>query len=210
MKTNKEIYDINYTKIKKSFNKKKNNYNCIFHFLMNRNDCINSIDINDDKVVFGTLMGDVYLCRVDEAKLNNKKYEVEVTPDNKENKKSSTSSRNKTNNIESDESNFKLNNSNSNNRYDCIKLSINNNNNNKYDNNDDNVKIFNKKNNSGIYVDYNNNNENNSQIKNINNENENQNQNLTDEENVEEEDENCNKYETKLINKNMGKVQSSK
>ena len=212
MKTNKEIYDINYSKIKKTFNKKKKSYNCIFHFLINRNDFINSIDINDDKVVFGTLMGDVYLCRVDEKKLNYKIFEVEVTTEKKEKIKSSNSSRNKTSNIDNDKSNFKLNNSNSNNKYDCIKLSINNNKNydNKYDNDNNNVKIFNKKNNYGININYNNSNNNNSQIKNNNNDNnENENQNYTEEENIEEEDENSNKYEKKLINKNMGKVQSS-
>ena len=51
-------------------------YKCIFNYEISLNDCINSIDLIDDKVVFGTIMGDVNLCRIDENNLlikNNKK-----------------------------------------------------------------------------------------------------------------------------------------
>ena len=76
MKTN--IYNKNSPKIKNSILKKKKAYQCIFHCQINPNDCINSIDLIDDKVVFGTLMGDVLLCRVDENKLkgNNKANQI--------------------------------------------------------------------------------------------------------------------------------------
>jgi hypothetical protein len=47
----------------------KKKYKCIFHCPITINDCINSIDLKEDKVIIGTLMGDVFLCRVDESKL---------------------------------------------------------------------------------------------------------------------------------------------
>ena len=40
------------------------------HFPINPGDCINSIDIFDDKVVIGNIMGDAYLLRVDENNLD--------------------------------------------------------------------------------------------------------------------------------------------
>ena len=215
MKTNNAIYNINRTKIKKTLKNKMKEYHCLFHCPININDCINSIDIINDKVVFGTLMGDVYLCRVDSKKLNvnRKNNEIQKNTNNNENSKSSGSSLNKTENIENDESNIKLNNNNNNNKCDCIKLSVENDNRNFDENNDmddndnDNVKIFNKKNkniNNSIRINVNNDNENNRK-KNDNLEN----KNFTNEENVDDEDENSNKYEKKLINKNMGKVQST-
>ena len=213
MKTNNAIYNINRTKIKKTLKNKMKEYYCLFHCPINNNDCINSIDIINDKVVFGTLMGDVYLCRVDSKKLNvnRKNNEIQKNTNSNENSKSSGSSLNKTENIENDESNIKLNNNNNNNKCDCIKLSVGNDNQNFYGNNDmddnDNVKIFNKKNkniNNPIRINMNNDNENNRK-KNDNHEN----KNFTNEENFDDEDENSNKYEKKLINKNMGKVQST-
>ena len=59
-----------YQEIKKNnglISKKK--YKCIFHCPITINDCINSIDLKEDKVIIGTLMGDVFLCRADESKL---------------------------------------------------------------------------------------------------------------------------------------------
>ena len=56
-----------YQEIKKNnglISKKK--YKCIFHCPITINDCINSIDLKEDKVIFGTLMGDAYLCRIDQ------------------------------------------------------------------------------------------------------------------------------------------------
>ena len=60
MKTYDDSYKIK-TKMKNKFE-----YICIFHCPITLNDCINSMDLKDDKVIFGTLMGDAYLCRIDE------------------------------------------------------------------------------------------------------------------------------------------------
>ena len=57
-------------KMRNNLLQKKEEYICIFHCPITVNDCINSIDLKEDKVIIGTLMGDVYLCRVDESKLN--------------------------------------------------------------------------------------------------------------------------------------------
>ena len=201
MKTNNAIY-INRTKLKnKPINQKNISYKSIFHCPINLNDCINSIDLFEDKVVFGTLMGDVFLCRVDENKLNGTTYPK--APAKKESK-NSLLSLNKTQSIENDESNIKLNNNNANNKCDCIKLSIENNNENddNYDDNNynNNVKIFNKKKKKK-----------NSNLRNNVNNNNNENRNYTYEKNMDDDDdeeEDENKYEKKLVNKNMGKTQS--
>ena len=57
--------------------KKKHKYKCIFHYPLTQNDCINSIDIIDDKIIIGTIMGDANLLRVDKNNLlviNKDKY----------------------------------------------------------------------------------------------------------------------------------------
>ena len=57
--------------------KKKHKYKCIFHYKLTQNDCINSIDIIDDKIIVGTIMGDENLLRVDKNNLliiNKDKY----------------------------------------------------------------------------------------------------------------------------------------
>ena len=60
----------------KSFPKIKNNFKNIFMCPLNKNDCVNSIDIFDDIVLYGTIMGNVYLCRVNQNNLlQNKKHE---------------------------------------------------------------------------------------------------------------------------------------
>ena len=41
-------------------------YKNIFLCPLNKNDCVNSMDIFDDILIYGTIMGNVYLCRVDE------------------------------------------------------------------------------------------------------------------------------------------------
>ena len=92
-----------------------------------------------------------FLCRVDEKKLNGKNNDINTNNKKSEITKSPATSINRTDNIENDESNIKLNSNNPNNKYDCIKLSVDNknqyydNNNNDELDNDDNVKIFNKK-----------------------------------------------------------------
>ena len=69
MKKGNSSIKLNKQKKKLHSSKKPSQYTCIFHCSKNENDCINSIDIFDDKVAFGTLMGDVYLCRVDKNNL---------------------------------------------------------------------------------------------------------------------------------------------
>ena len=69
MKKGNSSIRLNKQKKKLHSSKKPSQYTCIFHCSKNENDCINSIDIFDDKVAFGTLMGDVYLCRVDKNNL---------------------------------------------------------------------------------------------------------------------------------------------
>ena len=44
-------------------------YKNIFLCPLNKNDCVNSMDIFDDILIYGTIMGNVYLCRVDENNL---------------------------------------------------------------------------------------------------------------------------------------------
>ena len=234
MKTNNEIYNKKKRKIKKSFFGKKKSYKCIFHCDINANDCINSIDLIEDKVVFGTLMGDVLLCRVDENKLNvnynntstnnnnNNDKELHIIKNkNNNNSKLIKSSLNKTDILDSDQSNIKINNNNTpNNKYDCIQLSVGNNN-----NDENSVKIYE---NNSIKINLNSNlknNDNNSNNDNCNdnvididdniyNKKDKENKCYTDDfimddDDDEEEDENSNKYEKKLRNKNKGKTQSS-
>ena len=209
MKTNNAIYKKIGTKNKKSFFNLKKVYKCIFHCQINSNDCINSIDLIDNKVVFGTLMGDVLLCRIDEKKKNENNNNTDIiTKRNNNNNKSSTSFPNKIDIIESDVSNIKLENNNVNNKYDCIKLSINGNEdyNGNNDSNRGNIKIFNtknKKDNKSLKIEVND-----EKIVNLNKDIVNyKSNNFTNEEH--DEDENSQKYEKKLINKNMGKIQSS-
>ena len=44
----------------------KNTYKNIFLCPLNKNDCVNSIDIIDDFILYGTIMGNVYLCRINQ------------------------------------------------------------------------------------------------------------------------------------------------
>ena len=72
------------TKINNKIKYTKSKYKCIFHLSISKNDCINSIDIINDKVVIGTIMGDVNLCRVDENNLliKNQEKNVDINEDN--------------------------------------------------------------------------------------------------------------------------------
>ena len=54
-------------------NESSSKYQLVFHFPNYKNDCINSIDIFNDKVAIGTIMGYVYLLRVDKNNLDVKK-----------------------------------------------------------------------------------------------------------------------------------------
>ena len=60
---------------KSNSNKEENNinikhrsseYKCVFHCPLNKNDCVNSIDIFNNYIAFGTIMGDVIFCRLEE------------------------------------------------------------------------------------------------------------------------------------------------
>ena len=65
-----EIPNVNENKLKiKSNSILKKEYKNIFLCPLNKNDCVNSIDIYDDIVLYGTIMGNVYLCRVNQNNL---------------------------------------------------------------------------------------------------------------------------------------------
>ena len=111
MKTN-DIDKIK-TKMRNNLPQEKNKYTCIFHCPITVNDCINSIDLNDDKVIIGTLMGDVFLCRIDENRLY-------LNPKNK--KKTKIPPLNLKNILENDNSTIQLKAKQENNELDNIKL----------------------------------------------------------------------------------------
>ena len=52
-------------------------YKNVFLCPLNKNDCVNSMDVFDDIIIYGTIMGSVYLCRVDENNLKYKKPKQE-------------------------------------------------------------------------------------------------------------------------------------
>ena len=51
-----------------NINNNSHKYKCIFFSPLNKNDCVNSIDIFDNYIVYGTIMGDVVLLRIDNEK----------------------------------------------------------------------------------------------------------------------------------------------
>ena len=70
-------------------NESSSKYELKFHFPLFKNDCINSIDIFNDKVAIGTIMGYVFLLRVDENNLDVKeKDEKLISSDNSYSEKS--------------------------------------------------------------------------------------------------------------------------
>ena len=141
MKNNDIYFDenpkINDNQLKSDLNK-ENDYKNIFLCPLNRNDCVNSIDIIDDIILYGTIMGNVYLCRVNQNNLYQNK-----TQDSKKNNNpfdfnnSKISNKNETQyeiklkyKIEEKESS----------RISCIKLNTNNN----LDNNNNNFNQYNE------------------------------------------------------------------
>ena len=79
MKTKK----FNEMKLKsKSNNNKKSKYKNIFLCPLNKNDCVNSLDIFEDIILYGTIMGNVYLCRVNQNNLYQDKSQ-ELYPNSK-------------------------------------------------------------------------------------------------------------------------------
>ena len=91
------------------------NYTCIFHYSLTINDCINSIDLLDDKIIFGTIMGDVCLCRVAEDKKFTKHKQLSKLDEIQK----SILSLNKTQLIDNDESQIEINKKS--NKYECMK-----------------------------------------------------------------------------------------
>ena len=70
-------------------NESPSNYELIFHFPLFQNDCINSIDIFNDKVAIGTMMGSVFLLRVDKNNLHVKETnDILISSDNSSSEKS--------------------------------------------------------------------------------------------------------------------------
>ena len=70
-------------------NESSSKYELKFHFPLFKNDCINSIDIFNDKVAIGTIMGYVFLLRVDENNLDAKKKDEKlISSDNSYSEKS--------------------------------------------------------------------------------------------------------------------------
>ena len=67
-----------------NINQKSLGFKCVLHCPLNINDCINSIDIFNNYIAYGTIMGDVLFCRIEEEhKLNNinninKKYSIDI------------------------------------------------------------------------------------------------------------------------------------
>ena len=63
---------------------KNNNYiyKCIFFSPINKLECVNSMDIYDDLLIYGTIMGNVQLCHIDKEylypKKNPKKYDMNI------------------------------------------------------------------------------------------------------------------------------------
>ena len=53
-------------KNKNKIKEKSSNYKCILHSPLKTNDCINSIDIFNNYIAYGTIMGEVILCRLEE------------------------------------------------------------------------------------------------------------------------------------------------
>ena len=74
MKNNDLYYDENHKIKENNINSNKKHplniaYKNIFLCPLNKNDCVNSLDIYDDIVLYGTIMGNVYFCRVNEKNL---------------------------------------------------------------------------------------------------------------------------------------------
>ena len=64
-------------------NESPSKYELIYHFPLFQNDCINSIDIFNDKVAIGTIMGYVFLLRVDKNNLDVKETkDILISSDN--------------------------------------------------------------------------------------------------------------------------------
>ena len=76
--------------------KETNNYTykCIFHCPINKLDTVNSMDIYNDLLTFGTIMGNVYLCHIDKEFLYPNKNINKIKFKEEEDKKSDISDKN--------------------------------------------------------------------------------------------------------------------
>ena len=112
--------------------KSKNNYRNIFLCPLKKSDCVNSIDIIDDIVLYGTIMGNVYLCRVNKNNLYQKKNQTKYSKKKKSNNNTfeiSNSRFSKKNETQNEmKYKYKLEEKESS-KISCIKLDINDNNN---------------------------------------------------------------------------------
>ena len=72
---NKLNFDIEENNI--NMKQKNSQYKCVLHYPLNTNDCVNSIDIFNNYIVFGTIMGDLIFCRLEEKKnINDNKQNI--------------------------------------------------------------------------------------------------------------------------------------
>ena len=60
---------------------KSSQYKCVLHYPLNTNDCVNSIDIFNNYIAFGTIMGDLIFCRLEEEKNINDNNKPNINTD---------------------------------------------------------------------------------------------------------------------------------
>ena len=73
--------------IPKISNKSKKDYKNIFLCPLDKHDAVNSLDILDDIVIYGTIMGSMYMCRIDNTNLIPKQKKLNKTAQNFERKR---------------------------------------------------------------------------------------------------------------------------
>lgn len=91
------------------------NYKCILHCPLKINDCVNSIDIFNNNIAYGTIMGDAYFCRIDEEKdfnIKNEKINLKTNLSKNINKRFFNNDLNKTDSSISENKNINCNNDN--------------------------------------------------------------------------------------------------
>ena len=105
MKNNDKNFDENHLEksnkriiISKTNSKPNREYKNIFLCPINKHDIVTSIDILDDIIIYGTIMGNVYLCRVNQNNLSN-----EIKKDNLSDSNNSLSPLEKHKNNKSDD-----------------------------------------------------------------------------------------------------------
>ena len=112
--------------------KPKHEYKSIYLCPLNKHDAVNSMEILDDYIIYGTIMGNVYLCRINTNNSNNiikKTIKQNILDNNNDNKNELKNKEIKNKNIDSS-------------KISCIKLDINSNN--KSNSNNESNNNFNK------------------------------------------------------------------